>query len=101
MCQPLTLVTVHGFSTAAGLKSGQSNRKETEDSDQSKLQITSTKCQINLKSQYPITETQFHFPGGEGYFSGSHAPAWEPIAKEDILAAGGRVQRGRGSGITA
>ena len=33
-----------------------------------KLQITSTKFQINLKSQYPITETHFHFPGGEGNF---------------------------------
>ena len=42
--------------------------KETEVSYEGKLQITSTKFQINLKSQYPITETHFHAPGGEGYF---------------------------------
>jgi hypothetical protein len=57
------------FSPAAGLKSGQSNReKETEILYEGKLQITSTKFQINLKFQYPITETHFHFPGKEGYF---------------------------------
>jgi len=41
---------------------------ETEILYEGKLQITSTKFQINLKFQYPITKTQFHFPGEEGYF---------------------------------
>ena len=43
-------------------------KEETEILDEGKLQITSTKLQTNLKFQYPITETHFHFPGEEGYF---------------------------------
>jgi hypothetical protein len=41
---------------------------ETESLYEGKLQITSTKFQINLKFQYPISQTHFHFPGEEGYF---------------------------------
>jgi len=41
---------------------------ETEVAYEGKLQITSTKLQINLKSQYPITETHLHFPGRKGNF---------------------------------
>jgi len=33
-----------------------------------KLQITSTKLQINIKSQYPITKTCFHIQGWGGGF---------------------------------
>jgi hypothetical protein len=41
---------------------------ETEVACEGKLQITSSKLQINLKSQYPIPETHFHFPGRKGNF---------------------------------
>jgi len=33
-----------------------------------KLQITSTKLQINLKSQYPLNKTCFHLEGVRGGF---------------------------------
>ncbi|CAB1080590.1 hypothetical protein D1AOALGA4SA_8270 [Olavius algarvensis Delta 1 endosymbiont] len=38
---------------------------ETKFVHRDKLQMTNTKLQTNLKSQYPITET--HFPHGKGY----------------------------------
>ncbi|CAB1083516.1 hypothetical protein D1AOALGA4SA_11078 [Olavius algarvensis Delta 1 endosymbiont] len=37
---------------------------ETDVVDEGKLQTTSTKSQINLKSQYPMTES--HFPHRKG-----------------------------------
>jgi hypothetical protein len=49
---------------------------ETESLYEGKLQITSTKLQINLKFQYPITETHFHFPGEEGYFDSGPTIKW-------------------------
>ena len=61
------------MSAASGQKSVQFNRERNyifiiNDvvSNEGKLQITSTKLQINLKSQYPITETHLHFPGRKG-----------------------------------
>jgi len=39
--------------------------KDTEYVHDGKSQITSTKLQINFKSQYPMTET--HFPCGRGF----------------------------------
>jgi len=61
------------MSDASGLKIGQFDRERNyifviNDvvSYEGKLQITSTKLQINLKSQYPITETHLHFPGRKG-----------------------------------
>jgi hypothetical protein len=53
---------------AASQKTAGLVEKETEVSNGGKLQMTSTKFQINLKSKYPNTETHFHFPSGEGYF---------------------------------
>ncbi len=41
---------------------------ETEVFHEGKFQITSTKLQINLKFQNPMTETQFHSPGAEGSY---------------------------------
>jgi len=57
-----------GFSGAVGQKTASLIEHETEVAYEGKLQITSTKLQINLKSQYPITETHLHFPGRKGNF---------------------------------
>jgi len=58
-------VQVSGVSVAAGRKNAGLIDKKTEFLHKGKLQITSTKLQINLKSQYPMTKT--HFPHGRGY----------------------------------
>jgi hypothetical protein len=48
-----------GFSAASLI------HEETEASYEERSQITSTKFQINLKFQYPITETLSKIPGGK------------------------------------
>jgi len=61
-------VRVHRSAQPLAWKAAGLIEKETEILYEGKLQITSSKFQINLKFQYLITETHFHFPGEEGYF---------------------------------
>ena len=59
---------VSGVRPATGSGAGSLIEDKTEVVCEGKLQITSSKLQINLKSQYQISETHVHFPGRKGNF---------------------------------